>query len=147
MANFNEGRQAIQAPGAGLAPVAGRSKIRSAQGLTRPGAAAEYNRRTPDAGRRTPDAGRRTPDAGRRTRFVRLHGGAAQGNPPPGLSPPVPPTGVPPHPASPSNSFDPSPARVAAGSRAVAAIRGFPLIRLPPFPVFQEAQATYHHPT
>ena len=67
MANFNEGRQAIQAPGAGLAPVAGRSKIRSAQGLTRPGAAAEYNRRTPDAGRRTPDAGRRTPDAGRRT--------------------------------------------------------------------------------
>ena len=65
MANFNEGRQAIQAPGAGLAPVAGRSKIRSAQGLTRPGAAAEYNRRTPDAGRRTPDAGRRTPDAGR----------------------------------------------------------------------------------
>ena len=58
MANFNEGRQAIQAPGAGLAPVAGRSKIRSAQGLTRPGAAAEYNRRTPDAGRRTPDAGR-----------------------------------------------------------------------------------------
>ena len=86
MANFNEGRQAIQAPGAGLAPVAGRSKIRSAPGLTRPGAAAEYNRRTPDAGRRTPDAGRRTPDALRASSWWRRPGQSAS-RPEPSRSP------------------------------------------------------------